>query len=419
MQHFTFSITDAFGNRKRAELSAETPQEALAVLRNEGYRATLKDLVAVRQENWLSRLKSIDFAARFSQVPKKDIYRLIKMLGSSFNRGRTLKDSLEFIGENEDSKALRNVIHGLQERMEKPFTSQVEIFGLFPQYFDEEFLGVIQAGESSSNLGTYLVDYVEEKKKQMALTAKFHSVLMARGFTFLMVCAVALVVVVFVIPQFKQLFGSKLQIPWAMNTLLSLSNFLKHFGPYIAVLLTLGIVTFYYLGTNHAGFRHWWHDTLLHLPVLGKTLRTYYTAHFAYLLSTLLTKNVDILKAMQIIVRQTPNVCMQETYRNLIAAMQGGEGLFAAIIKENEAGRDYLIPSIVQAAKVGGATASLGSTLSEVRTDLDELFVIRLERTIRQFSAIFYVFILGCAVFIAYAIGGAIIAFYENAQKLI
>ncbi|MBU1935372.1 type II secretion system F family protein, partial [Patescibacteria group bacterium] len=146
---------------------------------------------------------------------------------------------------------------------------------------------------------------------------------------------------------------------------------------------------------------------------------TYYTAQFAYLLSTLLTKNVDIIRSMEIIIRQNNNVCMQNTYTNIIKCMQGGDDLFTAIIKENDAGRDYLIPSIVQAAKVGGATASLGDTLMDVRNDLDELFVIRLERAIKGFSAVFYAIIVMFAVFLAYAIGSAIIAFYENAQSLI
>jgi len=110
---------------------------------------------------------------------------------------------------------------------------------------------------------------------------------------------------------------------------------------------------------------------------------------------------------------------MQSTFQNLIKDMKGGDGLFTAITKENEAGRNYLVPSIVQAAKIGGEVASLGETLLDVRNDLNELFVIRLERSIKGFSIIFYIFILFCAVFIAYGIGSAIMAFYQNAQNLI
>ena len=393
MYIFTVNVIDAFGNKKQVEIKSETVNGAIKILKDEGFRASLKDVVGVRKDSWWAKLKNIDLSSYFSQVPKKAILHLVKMLGNSLKRGRTLKESLEFIGENEDNKTLRKLIFKLKERTEKPFTSQVEIFGIYPQYFDEEFLGIIQAGETSSNLGEYLIDYVEEKKKQMALTVKFHSVLMARGVTFLMVVAVALVVVIFVIPQFKQLFGEKLEIPWAMNILLQFSRFFSRFGIYILVFSALGGGSFYYLITNNSRIRWWWHDYLLHMPVLGKTLRTYYTAQFSYLLSTLLTKNVDIIKAMKIIIKQSGNVCMKKTYENLMTAMRGGDSLFAAIIKENDANRNYLIPSIVQAAKVGSATASLGDTLLEVRNDLDELFVIRLERGIKVFSVSFYIFI--------------------------
>lgn len=419
MYLFTINSTDAFGNRKRVEIKAENPEKALQILNEEGFRAGLKDIVEARKDSLWNKLNNLEFKSRFVQVPKKDILRLVKMMGSSIKRGRTLKESFEFIGENEDSKALKNVIVQLKDRMDKPFASQVEVFNILPKYFDEEFLGIIQAGETSSNLGEYLLGYVEEKKKQMQLTEKFHSVLISRGVTFLMVIAVAIVVVTFVIPQFSQLFGEKLEIPWAMNALLKLSQFIQDYGLYFVIIFGLTVATFVYLVTNKPRARWWWDNLLLSLPVLGKTLRTFYTAQFAYLLSTLLTKNVDIIKSMQIIIRQANNVCMKKTYENLITSMQGGDGLFAAIIKENEAGRNYLIPSIVQAAKVGGATASLGDTLLDVRNDLDELFVIRLERSIKSFSIVFYLFILACALFIAFSIGSAIMAFYQNAQSLI
>lgn len=419
MYIFTITASDAFGNKKKIEVKANTPEEALRDLKKEGFSAELSDITDAKKDSILAKLKKIDFATKFSKVPKKDIFRLIKMIGNSLSRGRTLKATLEFIGENEDSKALKKVIEKLVERMEKPFTSQVDVFSIFPEYFEEEFLGIIEAGETSSNLGPYLADYVEEKKKQYALSAKFKNVLVKRLFTLLLVFSVAIVVVLFVIPQFKTLFGEEVAIPWAMNVLLSLSDFFAKFGLYIIIVLILIISTFYYFTINNQKVRWWWHDFLLNMPILGKTLRTYYTAQFSYLLSTLLTKSVDIVKSMRIIIKQSNNVCMEKTYTNLVISMQGGDDLFEAIIKENSRGNNYLIPSIVQAAKVGGSTASLGDTLMDVRNDLDELFVVRLERAIKGFSAIFYAIIIIFAIFIAYAIGSAIITFYNNAQSLI
>lgn len=419
MYIFTIKAKDAFGKNRHVSIKASNPEDALNILTEEGFRASLKDIDSVRKDSWLSSLQNFDWEGRFSQISKKDILRLVKMIGNSLKRGRTTKESLEFIGENEDSKALKMVITKLKARMEKPFTSQVEVFSIFPKYFDEEFLGIIQAGETSSNIGEYLIDYVEEKKKQMELIDKFRSVLMARLITLLMVVGVAIVVVAFVIPQFSQLFGDKMEIPWAMGALLGLSSFVKKFGIILVILLALGIASFLYLANNNSKFRWWWHDFLLTLPIFGKTLRTYYTAQFSYLLATLLTKSVDIITAMNIIIKQSNNVCMQATFQNIVVSMKGGDGLFTAITKENDEGRHYLISSIVQAAKIGGEVASLGETLMDVRNDLNELFVIRLERSIKGFSFIFYLFILFCALFIAYGIGSAIMAFYQNAQSLI
>jgi type II secretory pathway component PulF len=419
MYIFTIQARDAFGSRKQVEIKAISPKEALIQLSREGFQADMKDIQDARKDSWFAGIQKMDLGSYFNRIPKKDILRLIKMIGNSLSRGRTLKATLDFVGENEDSRPLRKLIAKLRDRMDQPFTSQIEIFSDFPEHFDEEFLGIIEAGETSSNLGQYMIDYVEEKKNQMALTAKFNRILYARFTTFLIVLAVAVIVVIFVIPQFEALFGEALEIPWAMQLLLDISDFFTKYGLYLAMFLILIIATFSYLVVNNPKVRWWWHDFLLHMPLLGRTLRTYYTAQFTYLLSTLLTKSVDIIKSINIIARQSNNVCIKQTCQNLIVSMQSGDDLFRAIIKENEAGRDYLVPAIVQAAKVGSATASLGATLMDVRNDLEELFTTRLERAIKTFSIAFYALIVILAVFLAYAIASAIIVFYENAQELI
>jgi len=419
MYIFLVKVRDAFGNFKQVEVKAKTPQEALQILENEGFHAEFKDILKAKKDSWMNTFSKFDFSSLTSRVPQKDVLRLVKIIGNSLNRGRTLKATLDFVGENEDSKPLRKLITDMRAQMDKPFSSQIEIFSAFPRYFDEEFLGIIEAGETSSNLGQYLLDYVEEKRKQIALGSKFRGVLMARLTTLVIVLLVAIIVVVFVIPQFKVLFGEKLEIPWAMRFLMGLSDFFVRYGIFIFIVFGLGIATFYYLIVNNPKIRWRWHDFLLHMPLLGKTLRTYYTAQFTYLLSTLLTKSVDIIKSMNIIIRQSHNVCIKKTCQNIIVSMQGGDDLFRAIIKEHEAGRDYLVPAIVQAAKVGSATASLGATLMDVRNDLEELFSSRLERAIRVFSVVFYFLIVAFAVFLAYAIARAILVFYENAQSLI
>lgn len=419
MYVFTVKVRDAFGNFKQVEVKTRTPQDALQILENEGFHAELKDILRARKDTWLNKFSAFDFTKRFSGVSQKDVLRLVKIIGNSLNRGRTLKATLDFVGENEDSKPLRQLIQQMRDRMDQPFSSQIEVFGSFPRYFDEEFLGIIEAGETSSNLGQYLLDYVEEKRKQIALGSKFRSVLAKRLTTLVIVLLVAVVVVLFVIPQFKLLFGEKLAMPWAMQVLMKISAFFTHYGLLIVIVIGLSIAVFYYLVVNNPRIRWSWHHFLLHMPLFGKTLRTYYTAQFTYLLSTLLTKSVDIIKAMNIIIRQTRNVCIKKTCQNIIVSMQGGDDLFRAIIKEHEAGRDYLVSAIVQAAKVGSATASLGATLMDVRNDLEELFTTRLERAIKAFSIVFYFLIVAFAVFIAYAIASAILAFYQNAQSLI
>lgn len=419
MYIFTIKASDAFGNFKLLQIEAQTSTQALSLLKTEGFNAQAEDILTARKKSFFQPLTEFDWQSLFFRIPKKDIHRLIKMIGNALVRGKPLKNTLEFIAENEDVQALKRLVQQLILRMEKPFTSQVEIFASHPKYFDEEFLGIIEAGETSSHLGDYLVDYSQEKRRQEEINRNFSNILMKRIITFLIVLLVGIVVVAFVIPQFQSLFGEALKMPWAMGLMVKASHVIRTYGLPFFIFSIFFLATFTYFIKNHAKARWWWDDLLLHFPLLGRTLKTYYTAQFAYLLSTLLTKNVDIIRAVNIVIKQTNNVCMVATYKSILKAMQAGDDLFSAIVKVSESSKAYMISSIVQASKIGSETASLGATLMDVRNDLSELFTIRLERSIKLFSMIFYAFILLLAIFIAYAIGTAIISFYNNAQNLI
>jgi len=417
---YTFSIKamDAFGKQRVLEIKAKNQNLAFSVLRGQGFKVNEKDILNFQKDTFVSRVKIFLISQPLFSASKYDVNRLIKMIGNSLSRGKTLKTSLEFIGENEDNRRLKRLIDSLLEEMKKPFTSQIEVFKKFPHHFEDEFLGIVEAGESSSNLGQYMVDYVKQKEEQAKLNHQFKTVLTKRLITFLTVIAVAMVVVFFVIPQFKSLFGDSLDIPWAMQSLINISSVIKENGLSISFTLLALTSLLIYMVTKNKKIRWWWHDALLHFPILGRTLKTYYTAQFAYFLSTLLTKNVDIIKAMNIVIKQTKNVCLRATYKNLIQSMRSGDDLFKAIVNESRKGKSYLIPSIVQAAKVGSETATLGETLMDVRNDLDILLEVRLKRSIKLFSLIFYALIILMALFIAYAIGSAVIVFYDNAQNL-
>jgi len=419
MYLFTIQTIDAFGNQKKVEVRAQNSSLALNRLHQKGFKASVSDILDAKRESVWNGFKKLNLSEAFMRIQPQTILRLIRLVGSSLSRGKTLKETLSFIAENEDEKALKILVEKLKEKTQQPFTSQVEIFSGFPRYFDEAFLGIIEAGETSSNLGGYLIDYAKEKKKQQALNQKFKSMLLKRLATFVMVLGVAVIVVAFVIPQFEALFGEGLKMPWAMYALLQLSNFLVNYGAVILISLIFLLLALVYLIMHHPKIRWWSHDFLLNAPLLGRTLKTYYTAQFCYFLSTLLNKNVDIIRAVRIVIKQTHNVCMVHTYQQLITSMKGGDDLFTAILKESERGRSYMISSIVQAAKVGAETASLGATLMDVRHDLEALLDARVKRAIKIFSAVLYLVIILIAAFIAYAIGSAILVFYNNAQSLI
>ena len=76
MYIFVINSTDAFGNRKKVEIKAETPEKALQILKDEGFRADIKDIIEAQKDSLWNKLQKFDPKSRFTQVSKKDILRL-------------------------------------------------------------------------------------------------------------------------------------------------------------------------------------------------------------------------------------------------------------------------------------------------------------------------------------------------------
>lgn len=104
----------------------------------------------------------------------------------------------------------------------------------------------------------------------------------------------------------------------------------------------------------------------LHLPVLGRLLRTIYTARFARTLSSLYTAGLPMISALQIGSRIIGNAYLEEQFVQVIEKVRAGQPLSAALWAV-----DGFVKKFSSAVMIGEETGKLDEMLESMAESLD------------------------------------------------
>jgi len=327
----------------------------------------------------------------------------------------------------EDHPALKVLIDKLLKRLHNQFSSYYDIFRDFPEHFDHVFLGIVRAGETTGNLGDNILQYIAEREKMLAQRKLVQEVFWKRGILLLVVLVVAMVIVVFVIPQFAKLLEKGGDLPGLLAFLLGFSRFLKIYG-LTMLFVTGGFATLVgFLWKYSYPVRKIIDKMSVKIPLLGEIIRTFYTCNYLYFTGTLLLKNVSYLRIMDILIEQTNHIPFREVFtiikKNITLGVPINE-----LFRRSEHNlptfyqkipRGYLLPSLSQALEMGSATGNMGQVLCDAYASYEIILHQKIQRAIKIFDRIFYAGIVVLMGILFLALGMSMMSLYNKAGTMI
>src|SRR5262245_58345984 len=192
-------------------LEATDRLAAVAQLRARGVVAT-----AVQEKKAKSGGLSFSFAKTFGgKVKDKDLAIYTRQFSTMVDAGLPIAQCLTILGEQSESKTLREVTTNIARDVEGGGTL-ADSFRKFPKTFDDLFTNMIQVGESGGVLDVVLQRLSGYIEKAAALKRKVKSAMVYP----LTIISVAILVIIFmmtfVIPTFATMFknlGADLPLP--------------------------------------------------------------------------------------------------------------------------------------------------------------------------------------------------------------
>lgn len=347
----------------------------------------------------LAKQRSLEKRAPKHKVKLADLTVFTQQLGSMLEAGLPLVSSLDALQEQTDDQVFRVIIRDVKNDISSG-TAFSEAVKKYPKAFNNLFTSMVEAGEASGQLSEILAKvscYFEDSVK---LTKKVKSALMYPIAVILLAVGLVNVLLIFVIPTFKEMFtdmGAELPMPTQM--LIDLSDWLK--GNILFVIIggvILWKVLAKFLATPRG--RVIKDQVLFRLPIVGGLSQKISVSRFCRTFAILLRSGVPILKALDIVSRASGNTFIESACKDISKVInQGGQ------ISEILAERSYFPPMVKHMAKAGEQTGKMDDMFDKISDFYDS----EIETTVAGLTSLMEP-ILIC--FLGIVIGGIVMAMF-------
>jgi general secretion pathway protein F len=272
-------------------------------------------------------------------------------------------ETLVDLGENERTKALLRRILGRLRSGVSLADALAESGGIFPHYY----ASMVRAGEASGALDIVLGRLAEFLEKSQQLRESVKTALYYPVFLLLMAVGSLIILLTFVVPEFKPLFESAgAALPLSTRILVAVGDFIKAYG----WLMLVGLLALVYLARRYfstpAG-RTVWDTFVLRLPFIGVLVTKIEVARFSRTASTLLQNGVGLLNTLGIVRDTVKNTTIASAIDNVALRLKEGRGLAQPLMATGQ------FPKlVVHLVRVGEETGKLEDMLAKVADIYDE-----------------------------------------------
>ena len=382
---------DKSGKTVRGELRAGGEAMVNVTLRRQGVMVT-----KVKKKVYRSGKK----------VTGKDIALFTRQLATMMKAGVPLLQSFDIVGKGHANPSMSKLIMDLRSDIETG-TSLNNAFRKYPLYFDPLFCNLVGAGEQAGILEDLLTRLATYKEKTLAIKAKIKSALMYPISILAIAFIVTAVIMIWVVPAFKQVFASfGANLPTPTLVVMAISEFFVAWWWAIFGSIGASLYFFFQAWRRSPKVQRFMDIALLKAPIFGDVIRKAAIARWTRTLATMFAAGVPLVEALDSVGGAAGNAVYLEATRKIQSEVSTGTSLTAAMQNAN------VFPNMVlQMVAIGEESGALDAMLSKVADFFEE----QVDEAVAALSSLMEPLIM---VILGVLIGGLVIAMYLPIFKL-
>lgn len=296
MPTFVWEGTDKRGKKMKGEQQARNANLLRAELRKQGIQPSVVK----------PKPKPL-FGGAAKKVTPKDIAVFSRQLATMMKSGVPIVMALEIIGNGQKNPKMKSLVDELRLDLEAG-SSIYEAMSKHPVQFDELYRNLVRAGESSGALETVLETIATYKENIESVKGKIKKALfypIAIIGVAILVCAILMI---FVVPIFKEQFASfGADLPAFTALVFGFSEIMVKWWWAMLIIALGAFAVFMYFYKRSLKLQHTIDRLMLKIPVIGQVLRSSSIARFSRTLAVTFKAGVPLVEAMDSVAGATGN----------------------------------------------------------------------------------------------------------------
>lgn len=382
---------DRAGKVLRGEMRANGPTVVQTTLRRQG----ISMIKATKR-----RYK------RGKRIGEKDITLFTRQLATMMKAGVPLLQSFDIVARGTSNASVSKLFNDIRGDVETG-TSLSQAFRKYPLYFDSLFCNLVGAGEQAGILDDLLDRLATYKEKMQAIKGKIKSALFYPVAVLVVAFIVVAVIMLFVVPAFKDVFSSfGADLPAPTLFVIAISDFFVEYWYLIFGALGGGLYFLMQAWKRSPRVQMAMDRMLLKLPVFGSVVEKATIARWLRTLSTMFAAGVPLVEALDSVGGAAGNHVYLTATRRVQQEVSTGTSLTVAMQNSQ------VFPNMVlQMAGIGEESGSLDSMLSKAA----DIYEREVDEAVDSLSSLLEPMIM---VVLGTLIGGLVVAMYLPIFKL-
>lgn len=358
-----------------------------------------------RQGILVQKVKKRRISAGGSIKPK-DIAILTRQLATMMKAGVPLLQSFDIVARGSTNPRVTKLLNDIRGDVETG-TSLSAAFRKHPMYFDALYCNLVEAGEAAGILEALLDRLATYQEKTIAIKQKIKSALTYPTAVLVVAFVVVAVIMIFVIPAFKEVFTSfGADLPAPTLFVMAMSEIFVKYWWAIFGSIGGGLYFFFQTWKRSEPMQKRMDRLLLKMPVFGDLLYKSAVARWTRTLSTMFAAGVPLVEALDSVGGAAGNAVFAEATEQIQKDVSTGTSLTTAMQSTN------IFPVMVlQMGAIGEESGALDQMLGKAADFYEE----EVDEAVKALSSLMEPFII---VILGSIIGGIVVSMYLPIFKL-
>ena len=341
-----------------------------------------------------------------SSVKAKDIALFTRQLATMMKAGVPLLQAFDIVGRGAVNPRLTKLLGDIRSDVETG-TSLSAAFRKHPMHFDALYCNLVEAGEAGGILEALLERLAIYQEKTLAIKSKIKSALMYPISVLVVAFVVVVVIMIKVIPAFKEVFSSfGADLPGPTLLVIAMSEFFVTWWPVLFGVMAGGGYMFMQTWKRSTKMQMVMDRLMLRIPVFGALINKSVIARWTRTLSTMFAAGVPLVEALDSVGGASGNAVYAEATVKIQRDVSTGSALTTAMQSTG------VFPNmVIQMSSIGEESGSLDHMLAKAA----EFYEEEVDDMVKGLSSLMEPIII---VVLGTIIGGIVAAMYLPIFKI-